>query len=126
MKRIIITIVLLAAGIAASVAELIYIGKTADNYTDRIEAMDVLVMKDDFVKASELCRQINYDWDNTSKLLDTMLIHDYIDSIGINLSQMKTYIDNCSPEMYFAGSAGAKKGLASIKGSEYPVFDNIF
>ena len=83
-------------------------------------------MKDDFTKASKLCGEVSSDWDKTASFLDTLLIHDYIDSIGINLSQMKTHIDSCCPDMYFAGSAGAKKGLASIKGSEYPKFDNIF
>lgn len=126
MKRIIITIVLLISGISASLTELIYIGNTADSFTNKIEAVDAMMLKADFVKASDLCGQISSEWDNTAKLLDTLLIHDYTDSIGINLSQMKTYIDNNSIEMYFACSAGAKKGLASIKGSEYPDFNNIF
>ena len=126
MKRIFIAFALLLICLSAAGAELWYIGNTADSFTRRIEKIDALMMKDDFTKASKLCGEVSSDWDKTASFLDTLLIHDYIASIGINLSQMKTHIDSCCPDMYFAGSAGAKKGLASIKGSEYPKFDNIF
>ena len=54
-----------------------------------------------------------------------LLIHDYVDEIGNKISNMRSYAENCSPDMYFAESTTAKKELASIKESEYPLAENI-
>lgn len=126
MKRIIITVVLIAVCVTTSVAGLYYVGGTADRFTEEIEKVDALAMKNEFVTAAEKCKNLTRDWNSTAKFLDTLLIHDYVDSIGINLSQMLEHLKNVNPDMYFASSAAAKKGLASIKGSEYPEIDNIF
>jgi hypothetical protein len=48
-----------------------------------------------------------------------------VDGIGINIEQMLSHIKSGNPDMYFSHSAGAKKGLASIKESEFPIIENI-
>ena len=67
MKRIMISLALTAIVLAASVFEVIYVGKKSDDYTDRINKIDAMLSNNDT----------------------------------------------------------EKKGLASIKGSEYPFIENI-
>lgn len=126
MKRIFITLSLILICVSAAAAQFWYIGNTSDGFRQRIEAIDVLVMKGKFTDAAELCGEVSGDWDKTARLMDALLIHDYIDRITLDLSLMKSHLDNLNPSMYFAHSAAAKKELASVKGSEYPEFDNIF
>ena len=81
--------------------------------------------KSEFEDAINVCKTIEEKWDYTAKKIDMLLIHDYVDEIGNKISNMRSYAENCSPDMYFAESTTAKKELASIKESEYPLAENI-
>ena len=65
------------------------------------------------------------DWDGDMEKIYTLLIHDYADNIGYSFSKMRVHLEQGNLDMYYAESTAAKKGLASIKGSEYPLFENI-
>ena len=67
-------------------------------------------------------RENRYD---NAKLIDTMLIHDYVDNIGLSISRMTAFAQKQNRDMYFAESVQAKKELASIKESEFPLVENI-
>lgn len=125
MKRVIIAALLLLTAAACCVLELTYVGSTADKWTRRIEELDSTVRKKEIAAALRQSHDMESQWNTDAKRIDMLLIHDYIDAIGINLSQMRAYLENDSPDMYFAHSESVKKGLASIKGSEYPFLENI-
>lgn len=125
MKRILITVVILAVTLTTAILELNYISSQADNYTDRIKHIDKLANKENFIEAEAECRKMEEDWNKGLNTVNAMLIHDYIDEIGLNISRMKIYLKNSDASMYFAESEGAKKGLASIKESEFPYLENI-
>lgn len=124
MKRLGIALLLTAAVLGAAVWELRYVGRQADSYTVRIEAVDAL-LQEDIHSAAQNCSAVLRDWEQEIKRLDTLLIHDYADKIGSCLAKMQVHLENRNADMYRAESAEAKKGLASIKGSEYPFFENI-
>ena len=126
MKRIYISVVIIALVLGASLFEIFYVGSKSDSYTDRIKSIDAVIMEGDRSSALEECKSLESDWNRDAGKIYTLLIHDYIDSIGISISQMRAHLENGNADMYFAESANAKKGLASIKGSEYPYFENIF
>lgn len=126
MKRAVIAALLIILTFAASAAELFYIGNKADGYIERIESIDLCMRRDDFSAALKRSRRLSDDWEKTAGNVDILLIHDYVDGVGLSISQMTTHIENGNPDMYFAESTSAKKGLASIKRSEYPDFENIF
>ena len=65
------------------------------------------------------------DWDTTVKWLDALLLHDNVDKVGVCLTKMRLQLKNGETAQYLIESAEAKKGLASIKGSEYPFLENI-
>ena len=125
MKRIIISLILTAIVLGASVFEVIYVGKKSDDYTDRIKKIDAMLSNNDTESALKECRALESDWDGDAEKIYTLLSHDTVDSVGYEISGMRSHIENNSAAMYFFESSGAKKGLASIKGSEYPFLENI-
>lgn len=125
MKRIIIAIVFIVICLITAVVELGYVGTNSNKYISQIEEIDKMMKKDEFEEAIKLCRQTENDWSKTEEKMDILLIHDYVDDVSISLTQMRSHIENGNPDMYFAESDYAKKILASIKGSEYPNFENI-
>lgn len=126
MKRIYISILVLIAVFAFASAELGYVSAKADGFISMIEQTDKLMLKSNFTDAIELCKKTEDEWNESVESIDMLLIHDYVDNIGTNIAKMRSYIENGSPDMYFAESTNAKKELASIKESEYPYFSNIF
>ena len=125
MKRIIISLILTAIVLGASVFEVIYVGKKSDDYTDRIKKIDAMLSNNDTESALKECRALESDWDGDAEKIYTLLSHDYADNIGGSVSKMRAHLENGNIDMVYAESAGAKKGLASIKGSEYPFIENI-
>ena len=126
MKRIYISIVIFVLVLGTSIFEILYVASKSDSYKSRIEAVDSLTNEGKKEKALDSCRAIESDWNRDSEKIYTLLIHDYLDNIGISISKMRAHLENNNADMYFAESANAKKGLASVKGSEYPFFENIF
>ncbi len=125
MKRLVISIALVLLVLGASVFELIYVCARSDEYSGRIDKIEELIYSGDIAAALSACKALENDWDDESTKIYTLLIHDYVDSVGNCVSKMRSHLENGSLDMYFAESAGAKKALASIKGSEYPYFENI-
>ncbi len=125
MKRMIIALILLVASVAASAVEIHCVADSADSFLGKIELSDSYVRRNELDKALRLCRELDESWDDISQKIDVLLIHDYVDNISVSFAQMRSHLESGNADMYFAESAGAKKGLASIKGSEYPNLENI-
>ena len=125
MKRIIISIVLFTFCITGAVFEVFYVSRGVDGYIESIEGVDMLVNRGEFERASDKCAELEKSWSKTSHAIDAVLIHDYVDRIGISISQMKAYAENKTADSYYAVSEEAKKALKSIKDSEYPSLENI-
>lgn len=125
MKRIIIALVLILICLAASMTEVFFISRNVTAYCDDIEQIDTSMRKDDFEQALNLCTDMNDRWNKIAWKVDALLIHDYVDGVGLSLAQMQRYIENGSLDLYFAESEKAKRALASLKDSEYPTTENI-
>ena len=125
MKRIIISIILFTLCLSGAVFEVFCVSRGVDGYIESIEEVDVLISRGEFDRASNKCAELEKSWSKTSREIDAVLIHDYVDRIGISISQMKAYAENKTPDSYYALSAEAKRALTSIKSSEYPSFENI-
>ena len=126
MKRIVIAFLLILLCLTASMTEVFFISRNVTSYCDDIERIDTSMRKDDFEKALNLCADMNDRWNEMAWMVDALLIHDYVDGVGLSLAQMQRYIENGSPDLYFAESEKAKRALASLKDSEYPTTENIF
>lgn len=126
MKRIVIAFLLILLCLTASMTEVFFISRNVTSYCDDIERIDTSMRKDDFENALNLCADINDHWNEMAWMVDALLIHDYVDGVGLSLAQMQRYIENGSPDLYFAESEKAKRALASLKDSEYPTTENIF
>lgn len=125
MKRIMISLVLFALIACGCAFESCYIGGRADEYMDRVKKIERLLLNGETEKAGAECRAAENGWDSESKTIYTLLSHDFTDTVGGSLTKMRVYIENGSTSMALAEGAGAKKGLASMKGSEYPFLENI-
>lgn len=125
MKRIYIAIVLFLTALFSGALEAGYITAKADMFIGKIENIDKLLQKSEYSNALSLCRQTEEQWYESAEKIDMLLIHDYVDAIGLSISRMTVYAEQKNAEMYFAESVSAKKELASIKESEYPLIENI-
>lgn len=125
MKRLFIALALTALVLGASFWEVRYVGRQADRYTGQIEAIDDLLKENKTEAALALCRETEQNWEREVGKIYALLSHDYADAIGGAISKMRAHLEHNNSGMYFAESTSAKKGLASIKGSEYPLFENI-
>lgn len=125
MKRIFITLVIMAVTLTAAVLELSYISSQADGFINRIETIDKLAKNENFNEAEAECKTLEKDWNRNVDKVSILLIHDYVDKIGLNISRMKVFLESGDANMYFAESTDAKKELASIKESEFPYLENI-
>ncbi len=125
MKRIYIAVIFLLFAAVISGIELGYVSAKTDLIVSKIEESNELMVKKDYKKAIELCKNIEKEWDESAESINMLLIHDYVDSIGINISKMRSYAENSSTDLYFAASAGVKKELTSLKESEFPYIENL-
>ena len=125
MKRIYVSIAFILICFTVSGIEIVYISSKVENFTSLIDNAYNQMKKTNFEEAVNICTQTEEQWNNSVSAIDSFLIHDYVDKIGESISLMKTYAENCAPADYFAESKRAKKQLASIKESEYPIFENI-
>ena len=125
MKRLIISLVLALSALAASVFEVAYVSGKSDGYAERINKIDKLISDGKSDKAITECKKLEADWESVSRKSYVLLSHDAVDSVGFCISRMDAFLADGSYQMYFAESKSAKKGLASIKGSEYPLIENI-
>ena len=125
MKRIYISVLFLAIAFSLSAVELGYISGKADVFISMIDQADRYMRKTNFEDALNLCKDIEDQWCESAESIDMLLIHDYVDQIGNSISKMRSHAENGNPDLYFSESASAKKELASIKESEYPLLENI-
>ena len=126
MKRIYISILFLTIAFLLSAVELGYVSGKADVFISIIDQTDRYMRKTNYEDALNLCREVEDEWYETAESIDMLLIHDYVDEIGNSISKMRSHAENGNPDLYFSESASAKKELASIKESEYPLLENIF
>lgn len=125
MKRIYVSLLFIMIVTISAALQFGYVSAEADTFIFMIEQSDKYMRKSEFEDAINVCKNIEEKWSDSAKKIDMLLIHDYIDEIGNKISNMRCYAENCSPDMYFAESMTAKKELASIKESEYPLAENI-
>ena len=120
-----LAVILVVIAVSASLTELIYVKTKSVGFIDSINQIDRAVDEKDLASALSLCKATEEKWYESAAAIDILLIHDYIDNIGISISKMRSFLVNNNTEMYFAESTGATKALASVLGSEYPNFENI-
>lgn len=125
MKRIYFALFLLGLSVAGALYQFWYINAKSDEFTERIEKIDGYMLKDDFESALNASIETENNWAETADNIDIFLIHDYVDSLSLDMAQLSACIENGNPQMYFLKSASIKKGLTSLKESEYPVIANI-
>lgn len=125
MKRIFIALLLFALALCAGGLEVGYITAKVDMFISKIENADKLMKQSDYKSAFEQCKKIEDEWYECDELIDMLLIHDYVDSIGIKISRMTALAESKNVDFYMTESINAKKELASIKESEYPKLENL-
>lgn len=125
MKRIYISIIFFAVAFIGSSMELGYVSAKTDFFISLINQVDEQIEKENYSYALELCYEMKEKWNDTSEAIDMMLNHEHIDSVGVNIAKMYSYIENKNIDLYFSESINAKKGLAYIKESESLNLENI-
>lgn len=125
MKRIYIAVVLVLLTLCIGALETGYVTAKTDMFIDKIERADKLMKKNEFSEAIRLCQNTEKEWYDNAKSIDMLLIHDYVDDIGLSISKMTSFAESKNTDMYFSESSDAKKQLASIKESEYPLIENL-
>ncbi len=125
MKRIYISVALILIALCTAAIEMGFVTAKSDMFIGKIEDVDRLMKKESFSEAIKLSRETEKEWYDSAKSIDMLLIHDYVDDIGLSFSKMATFAERKNADMYFSQSSDAKKQLASIKESEYLMIENI-
>ena len=116
MKRIYIALSLVLAALCFASVETGFISGKTDSFIAKIECADRLMSRLEFEDALKICEETEKEWYDNAKL---------IDNIGLSISRMTAFAQKQNRDMYFAESVQAKKELASIKESEFPLVENI-
>lgn len=109
MKRIYIALSLVLAALCFASVETGFISGKTDSFIAKIECADRLMSRLEFEDALKICEETEKEWYDNAKLIDTMLIHDYVDNIGLSISRMTVFAQKQNRDMYFAESVQAKK-----------------
>lgn len=125
MKRIYISALFLIIAFASASTELGYVSAKTDSFVSLIKQTDEQIEKENYKKAIELCNEMEQKWKDDSDVVNMILNHEHIDSVGVNFAKMRSHIENGNIDMYYAESISAKKELAYIKESECLNFENI-
>ena len=125
MKRTVTALCLAATVGAACLGQTYYVSHSAEEAMARVEEIDRLAESGQTDAAAEACERLERDWHDKTPWLDALLFHDYVDSVDVSLAKMRVQLQHGVLPLYHAESAQAKKGLASLKGSEYPLLENI-
>ncbi len=125
MKRIYIAVIFLLITLCAAAVETGYITAKADMFISKIENIDKLMRRNEYTSALRICQNTEKEWYDSAGTIDMLLIHDYVDEIGLSISKMTSFAERKNIDMYFSESTDAKKELTSIKESEYPLLENL-
>lgn len=125
MKRIYISALFIIIAFVSASAELGFISAKTDLFVSLINQTDEHMKKENFSKAIELCNEMEEKWKDESEIIDMLLNHEHIDSVGVNFSKMRSHIENGNVDLYFSESISAKKELAYIKESECLKIENV-
>ena len=125
MKRLYISILFFALSFIGASVEMGYVNAKTDFFLALIEQADKNVEKENYNEAFELCNEMEKKWKASSKIVDMMLNHENIDSVGVNFAKMSSHIKKGNIPLYYAESITAKKELAYIKESESLNLENI-
>lgn len=125
MKRIYIAIAFLILAVTVGAFEMLYVSCRIDELNEEILTADSLVENKNYDGAKEILASAEEKWEKNLCIFDILLIHDYVDEISVNLSEMRSYVATGNSEDYLAQSAGIKKQLTSIKDSELVEIENI-
>ena len=115
MKRIYIALSLVLAALCFASVETGFISGKTDSFIAKIECADRLMSRLEFEDALKICEETEKEWYDNA----------YVDNIGLSISRMTAFAQKQNRDMYFAESVQAKKELASIKESEFPLVENI-
>lgn len=94
MKRIYIALSLVLAALCFASVETGFISGKTDSFIAKIECADRLMSRLEFEDALKICEETEKEWYDNAKLIDTMLIHDYVDNIGLSISRMTAFAQN--------------------------------
>ncbi|MBE6734387.1 MAG: DUF4363 family protein [Ruminococcaceae bacterium] len=125
MKRIYVAGILLLIAIGLCVAEYVSVRNCTDEYTNRIDKIELMVESDNMKKAAFAARETEKNWEETINIIDMLLFHDYVDDIGRNLAKLESYIEKEELAEFFATCEEAKEQLRSLEESELPVARNV-
>ncbi|MCD8025751.1 MAG: DUF4363 family protein [Clostridiales bacterium] len=109
MKRLYIALLFMIIALCIAGTETGYVSARADAFISKIDNIDRLIKKNEYNEALALCKSAEDEWEECAKSIDMLLIHDYVDEIGISISQMRSYVEAQNSDMYFSESTMAKK-----------------
>lgn len=125
MKRIYIALFFIILSFTAAAIQTGYLNAKADMFNSYIHKTDKLIEQEDFLEAINLCKETERKWEDSTKIINLLLSHQYTDNIGIEISQMRTAAENKNISLYLEKSTSVKQELKSIKNGELPLAENI-
>lgn len=125
MKRLILSMSLVAFAILIAFVEVWYINYAAADTIDDISRITNLMELHEKEKALESTEKIIEKWETNSRYFNIFLLHEEIEAISENLEEINQAIKYDDRDRFFEVSAKTKKRLVIIKEDEFPLLDNV-
>lgn len=125
MRRIIAAIVCLLISAGICTAQYCYVEYSTKKFISGIEEIEREMKRSNKESALLKSKQLCHSWDNTVKVTDMLLYHDYIYSIGTDIATLKSYIERDEDAEFFATCERVKHQLRILFDNEKPTAENI-
>lgn len=125
MKRLILSISLVAFALLVAFFEMWYINYATDNAIDDIDRITNLIELNEKDKALENTEKVIKKWEENSRYFNVFLLHEEIEAISENLEEINQAIKTDDKDRFFEVSSKTKRRLKIIKEDEYPLLENV-
>lgn len=125
MRRMYVAAALLLIAVGLCITEYVCVRNYSEEYTERVDNIENMVDSGYMKKAAFAAKNTEANWEETVKIIDMLLFHDYVDDIGKNLACLEAYINNEELGEFYATCEEIKEQLLSMKESELPVAKNV-
>ena len=125
MKRGLAVIILLILAAILISAQYLYVTSQSELYIKMLDIAEEQLADNEVIKAQESIEKLDHRFVGSSGMLKLFLYHADVDTVSVNLSMMRRYIQHGELEEYMALSAGTKRMLHNICESQQMCVHNI-
>jgi len=125
VKRIYVALLLIIISAAVCIAEYRFVSDNAEKYLKQVELIESEYNNNKSNRALELTKEVSKEWSKVTSPMDTLLLHEGVEKIEMNLSKLAIYIEEDDRTGFYTTCKELKNQLSNLRKSEIPNIENI-